>query len=438
VALDLLAIAAATASAAFLRFEVGFLEVTELTEISARAHWTAALVWVVALLFAMTANRLYDPDTLFAGGGEMARVFRSVLEAAAVIPIFVFLTQSFYVSRSWFGMTVVLSLGLVASQRLVLRTWLYRARRAGRHARPVILVSSDDGDETWFVDPTGEFKVVDTVDAQGLEDLVLEAAHRLHSRDTVVVLRARDFSHEDFWRVLVAAGEMGWSTFVHSPVRSVGRDRLTLRDLAGFTVVRVAPPTLTGYRAAAKRLFDISIAAPLSILLVPLYVVIAVAVFVSSGRPVIYRQERTGLRGRTFVMLKFRTMRTDSESQGPTRTTKDDPRRTRIGRFLRRASLDELPQLWNVLKGDMSLVGPRPEHLPFATEFTERFAWYGFRHRIKPGLTGWAQAHGLRGDTSLEDRINFDNWYIENWSIWLDLKIMLLTIREVARGDNAY
>jgi lipopolysaccharide/colanic/teichoic acid biosynthesis glycosyltransferase len=137
-------------------------------------------------------------------------------------------------------------------------------------------------------------------------------------------------------------------------------------------------------------------------------------------------------------MLKVRTMRNDAETEGPRWTTKGDPRRTPIGRFLRRTSLDELPQLWNVLKGDMSLVGPRPERPPFATEFSERFVWYRFRHRIRPGMTGWAQSHGLRGDTPLDARVDFDNWYIENWSIWLDLKIMLFTVRQVIRGDNAY
>jgi lipopolysaccharide/colanic/teichoic acid biosynthesis glycosyltransferase len=137
-------------------------------------------------------------------------------------------------------------------------------------------------------------------------------------------------------------------------------------------------------------------------------------------------------------MLKFRTMRRDAEGDAAQWTTKDDPRRTGVGRFLRRASLDELPQLWNVLKGDMSLVGPRPERPPFVSQFSERFLWYQFRHRIKPGMTGWAQSHGLRGDTPLDDRVEFDNWYIENWSIWLDLKILVLTIRQVIRGDNAY
>ncbi|MGH2809031.1 MAG: sugar transferase [Actinomycetota bacterium] len=439
VGLDAVAIVVATALATFLRFGLRVLEVTELSPITAQSHWTAAIVWVVGLMFALSMNRLYDEDTLFPGGGELARVLRSTLEAAAIIPIFVFVTQSFYVSRSWFAIAVILSLVAITFERLLLRSSLQRARRSGRYRRPAILVASEDPEEDWFVDPTDEFEVAATVDPDGLEMLIRDGGVRSpHRSDTVVVLRARDFSHEDFWRILIAAGEMGWSTFVHSPVRSVGRDRLTLRDMAGHTVVRVAPPTLAGYRAVAKRGFDIVLSLFAGIVLFPLVLVIAITVVMSSGRPMLYRQERVGLKGRTFTMLKFRTMRSDSEAEGPQWTTENDPRRTRVGRFLRRTSLDEIPQLWNILRGQMSLVGPRPERPPFAMEFSEKFMWYRFRHRIRPGLTGWAQSHGLRGDTPLDARVDFDNWYIENWSIWLDLKIILFTVRQVIRGENAY
>ena len=437
VVLDAVAVAAALGLAALLRFGLGFLEVTESSPITARSHWTASVLWGVAVLLAITANRLYDEDTLFLGGGELARVVRSVIEAAAAIPLFVFVTQSFYVSRSWFALTVVFSLLFIAAERLALRGFLRRARASGRHRRPVILVSRAEEDTGWFVDPTGEFEVVDSVDATGFQVLV-EHASPDAARGVVVMLRARDFSHEEFWGVLVRAGQLGWSAFVHSPVRSVGRDRLTLRDLAGHAVVKVAPPTLTGARAVAKRTFDLVLALILLVVLAPVLLVIAIVLLFGSGRPVLYRQERVGQGGRSFSMVKFRTMRADAEPTGAAWTSRDDPRRTGIGRVLRRTSVDELPQLWNVIKGEMSLVGPRPEQAPFATEFGERFPWYPFRHRIKPGITGWAQSHSLRGDSSLDARTEFDNWYIENWSIWLDLKILALTLREIVRGENAY
>ena len=436
VVLDAVAIACAVGLAALLRFSLRFLEVTEQSPLTGRSHWTASGVWAGALLLALIGNRLYDEDTLFAGGGELARVVRSVMEATAVIALFVFVTQSFYVSRSWFGLTVVISVVFIALERVAMRSFVRRARGAGRHRRPVILVSRDETPD-WFVDPTGEFEVVAGVDADGFRSLT-ESEGARGAKGVVVVLRARDFAHDEFWDILVSAGQLGWSTFVHSPVRSVGRDRLTVRDLAGHAVVKVAPPTLTGMKAVSKRAFDVVVSLCLLIVLAPVLLVLAVVLLASSGRPVLYRQERVGAGGKPFSMLKFRSMRQDSESAGPQWTTRDDPRRTGIGRVLRRTSVDELPQLLNVLKGDMSLVGPRPERETFAAEFGERLPWYRFRHRIKPGMTGWAQSNSLRGNTPIDDRVEFDNWYIENWSIWLDLKILLLTIREVFRGENAY
>lgn len=138
-------------------------------------------------------------------------------------------------------------------------------------------------------------------------------------------------------------------------------------------------------------------------------------------------------------MWKFRTMPPDAESEtGPVWTAKEDPRRTRIGRVLRRLSLDELPQLWNVLRGHMSLVGPRPERPVFVGQFNEEVPWYRYRHRIRPGITGLAQAQGLRGNTPLDWRVEADNRYIENWSMSLDVKVLIQTLQEIWRGRNAY
>jgi lipopolysaccharide/colanic/teichoic acid biosynthesis glycosyltransferase len=147
-----------------------------------------------------------------------------------------------------------------------------------------------------------------------------------------------------------------------------------------------------------------------------------------------------GLDGKRFYLFKFRTMRADAEAHGPGWTRPDDPRRTRLGAFLRRTNLDELPQLINVLLGDMSLVGPRPERPIYVEEFRKRIPRYMERHREKAGITGWAQVNGLRGDTSIEERTKYDLWYIENWSVWLDIKIILMTIWQTITGgnENAY
>lgn len=439
---DGLAVVLALAFTALMRFVLGWFEVTEASTPTVRAHAFASVLWTVGLLAAMALNRLYDEDTLFRGGGELSRVVRSVVEASAVLSAFVFLTQSFYVSRSWFALTVVLSTFLVASERLALRRFLQAQRATGKRRRPAILVSRSEGWEEWPFEDEHEFHVVARLEPGTFEDFLsgLEGEGRKAELvGAAVVLRARDFSHDEFWRILLLAGELGWSVFVHSPVRSVGRDRLTVRELAGQTIVKVAPPVLTGPRAVQKRMLDLALSGTLLLLLSPLLIVIALSILLTSGRPVLFKQDRVARGGGTFRMIKFRTMSKEAEADsGPVWTAVDDPRRTPIGRFLRHTSLDELPQLWNVLKGDMSLVGPRPERPSFVEDFKKAMTWYRFRHRMRPGITGWAQSHGLRGNSSLDSRVQFDNWYIENWSTWLDLKILAMTVSEVVRGRNAY
>jgi len=196
---------------------------------------------------------------------------------------------------------------------------------------------------------------------------------------------------------------------------------------------------LHGWSQIVKRAFDLALAAAVLVLLFPVMLGIALAVKLTSPGPILYRQDRMGLDGQRFQMLKFRTMRVNAESgTGPVWASADDTRRTPIGAFLRRFSLDELPQFVNVLRGEMSAVGPRPERPVFVERFRQTVPGYMLRHKVKSGITGWAQVHGLRGNTSLEERIQHDIEYIERWSLWLDLKIIVLTVVRVLFDRNAY
>ena len=178
--------------------------------------------------------------------------------------------------------------------------------------------------------------------------------------------------------------------------------------------------------AMLKRGFDLLVSILGLVLLSPLFLVLAVGVKCSSPGPVLFRQTRVGYKRRPFEMLKFRSLRQNKEEN--TAWTRDsDPRRTKFGSFIRKTSLDELPQLINVLKGEMSLVGPRPELPHFVEQFKETIPYYMVKHQVKPGMTGWAQVNGLRGDTSIEKRIEKDLWYIEHWSPWLDMRILFKT-----------
>jgi exopolysaccharide biosynthesis polyprenyl glycosylphosphotransferase len=197
---------------------------------------------------------------------------------------------------------------------------------------------------------------------------------------------------------------------------------------------------MVGWSSVVKRCFDLVFAGPLVVLLSP--VLIAIAILIrrdSPDAPVLYRQVRMGLDGRLFQILRFRTMIPDAEAgTGPQWTQPNDPRRTRIGRFLRRFNLDELPQLWNVLCGDMSLVGPRPERPELVEQFRRELPAYMLRHKVKAGMTGWAQVHGWRGDTPIENRLQYDMDYVQRWSVRLDLRILGLTLLRSFRDPNAY
>jgi Undecaprenyl-phosphate glucose phosphotransferase len=215
--------------------------------------------------------------------------------------------------------------------------------------------------------------------------------------------------------------------------------RARLEDLDGVPVININEPSLQGVNALVKRAIDIMISsAVLLVLAVPIALIAALVRLTSRG-PAFFRQERMGLDGKSFSIVKFRSMHDEAEKNtGPVWTQRNDPRVTALGKFLRRSNLDELPQLWNVLRGDMSIVGPRPERPHFVEQFKHRIPQYMLRHKVKAGLTGWAQVNGWRGNTAIDKRIEYDLYYIENWSVRLDLKIMWLTIVKGFFHKHAY
>jgi exopolysaccharide biosynthesis polyprenyl glycosylphosphotransferase len=216
--------------------------------------------------------------------------------------------------------------------------------------------------------------------------------------------------------------------------------RLCSEDFDGLPMICLVENPALGWHGVVKRTIDLVAASTLLIGLSPLLVAVGVAIRWSTPRgPVFYRQRRMSIDGRIFTMLKFRTMVPDAEAgSGPRWTTRDDPRRTRLGALLRRTNLDELPQLWNVVRGEMSLVGPRPERPELIQEFRKRVPGYMLRHKVKGGLTGLAQINGFRGQTSLEGRLEQDLLYAQTWSLALDLKILVLTLLRAFRDPNAY
>jgi exopolysaccharide biosynthesis polyprenyl glycosylphosphotransferase len=259
-----------------------------------------------------------------------------------------------------------------------------------------------------------------------------------HAIDEVII-GLPEASHEEILTIISLCERGKVSIKVYPDLFQIMAAQISIGDLGGLPLLTVRDVALRGWRLTLKRAMDLIGSAIGLVLLSPLMLLVAILIKMESPGPVFYTQVRMGLDAKPFWLIKFRSMRADAEAEtGPVWATKDDPRRTRLGAFIRRFSIDELPQLINVLVGEMSLVGPRPERPVFVEQFKRSIPRYMDRHREKAGLTGWAQVNGLRGDTSIAERTKYDLWYIENWSLLLDLKIILKTIVNVFTSKNAY
>jgi exopolysaccharide biosynthesis polyprenyl glycosylphosphotransferase len=267
-----------------------------------------------------------------------------------------------------------------------------------------------------------------------------------------VVIAFSTAPHHVLLRIVRRSRELGLAVSVLPRLFEIESARPAVERLGALPLIDVRSADPKGWQFRAKYAIERGIAAVALVLSAPLFALAAIGIWLTMGRPVLFRQPRVGTDGHQFCMLKLRTMRGDPDEYGEAdidwaleqlgrgevavmeRDSED--RRTALGRFLRRFSLDELPQLWNVLRGDMSLVGPRPERVSYVERFASSVPRYAERHRVRSGITGWAQVNGLRGKTSLDDRVEWDNYYIENWSPWLDLKILFMTVACVLRGRH--
>lgn len=255
-----------------------------------------------------------------------------------------------------------------------------------------------------------------------------------------VVIALPDASHEELLDMIADCESERATVRIFPDVFQIIASEVQMSDMDGLPLLTVRDVAIRGWKLAAKRALDLVVSVGALVFLSPLMLFISLLIKLDSKGPVFYAQERVGLDGKPFYMLKFRSMQEDAEEEtGPVWAKADDPRCTRVGRFLRRTSIDELPQLINVLRGEMSLVGPRPERPVFVEQFRQVLPRYMERHNEKAGLTGWAQVNGLRGDTSIVERTKYDLYYIEHWSLLFDLKIIVRTIVNQFRGDrNAY
>jgi Undecaprenyl-phosphate glucose phosphotransferase len=364
-------------------------------------------------------------------------------------------TGAYQVSQPVWVIFLVLNVTLAFATRELMREILERRWRAGIGLKRILIAGAGDlgrlvADKILEHRELG-YQVVGFVDDRAAGDHLgyrglpllgtLEEAAEITTRESIdhLYVALPPEEHMKMLQLLESTSREMVDVKVVPDLLQVIALRARLEDLDGVPIINVNDVPLQGLNSVIKRLIDIGISgAALLVLALPL-AIIGLVVKLTSRGPVVYRQERMGLDGKSFTIVKFRSMYDDAERDtGPVWTREDDPRVTPVGRFMRRSNLDELPQLWNVLVGDMSLVGPRPERPHFVAQFKHKIPQYMLRHKVKAGLTGWAQVNGWRGNTPLEKRIEYDLYYIENWSVRLDLKIMWLTLLRGFFHKHAY
>ena len=414
----------------------------------------AAGAMAVAVLFPLF--KLYEPQRGVSLTEELRRLVLAWGMLAAITSAVLFATKTgVSFSRVWVGLCLVSGLLATVAARVSIRLVLRSLRRRGRNLRHIAIVGAGTlgrtiaerlAEASWAGfrvvgffddDPATHGTTVagapvlgatdalpDGLDRNGVDQVWIALPLRAEARIREIL----DLLQTETVDVRFVPDIYNFTLLHHS-----------MTEIAGLPVINLTESPLQGANAVIKAIEDFVLSSVILVLASPLLLIIALGVKLSSPGPVLYRQERVTWNGERFTMLKFRTMPVDAEAaSGPVWADRSQARTTPLGAFLRRTSLDELPQFFNVLRGEMSIVGPRPERPEFVERFKQEVPRYMQKHLVKAGITGWAQVNDFRGNTDLRERIRYDLYYIENWSVWFDLRIIVLTLVHVFRSRHAY
>lgn len=416
------------------------------------SYWGILLLTTIIWAIAAEESGLWNVEQLYAPGGKSRKLLEALAFTYAVVMAAGFLYRQASYSRVVIGISAVALFVLATIARIAFRVILEFLRENGRNEVKILVVGTDRfarrvgasllHGEVLPCKVVGFVRLPDQeVAVDGpiyeLDQLpVFTNGHSIH--DVIIALPAARLS--DVQKIAPKLEKLCVPTRVVIDLGEgvILRDRLI--DLGGIHMLDLRPTLAeSGPYLFQKRIFDVAFSMIVLLLTLPFTLLIAMAIKVTSKGPVFFAQDRVGLNGRVFRMLKFRTMRVGSREEGDTRWTSDnDPRRTAMGVLLRKTNLDELPQFLNVIKGDMSIVGPRPERPYFVERFLDEFDRYNARHMFKAGITGWAQVNGWRGDTSIAKRVEYDLYYLRNWSLTFDLQIITMTVVKIFTSKNAY
>ena len=411
-------------------------------------------VLVLVIGAALAINRAYSQSRGRSFIDEAYGLIGGLFVGSILLLAVMSLYRGFSYSRLMVIYVAAVSALLLIAFRAFMRLGLSQLRRRGLGTTRALVVGSGAGAEALInrleMFPEYGYELIGVVD-DNLPDG--EAYHRIPviggSRDLAHLVRRHSVDevflalpqadHRQMLRLIDDCATTRAEIKIVPSLLEVMASGVVADDIDGIPLVGVRRSRLVGANLVFKRVFDLILGVLLLVPGIPLMVILTAAIKLESPGPAVYRQERVGKDGHTFTTYKFRSMVTDAEAgTGPVFASRDDPRITGIGRFLRRTGFDEVPQIWNVLRGDMSLVGPRPERPHFVAQFEQEVSGYSQRHEVRPGITGWAQLNDLRQDTPIEQRTIYDTYYVENWSLTFDLKILVATFVRVFVHRNAY
>ncbi len=456
VVLDAAVIVVSYILAWYLRFASPFSNVGEDVGVLPMGTYFNMLFLIVPGYLLLYYNfNLYTPKRATVHKYEILNIFQANTVGMILLMAGWYLVSQIHFSRGMMAYFYVINIVLMGIERSLIRSLLQYFRDKGYNLKYILLVGYSRAAEEYIRrindNPQWGYVVRGILDDsvprgtlyQGVKVLgeienLLYILPQSSLDEIAITLPLKDYNNLE--HIVDICEKSGVHTKFIPDYNSMFPSRPYTEDLMGLPVINIRYVPLTNtLNWIAKRAVDVVVALVGLVISSPVMLLAAIAVRCTSRGPVIFRQERIGLHNKPFKMYKFRTMevqKPSAEQKGW--TTKDDPRVTKVGKFLRRTSIDELPQLFNIIKGDMSVVGPRPERPQFVEKFKEEIPRYMVKHQVRPGLTGWAQINGYRGDTSIKRRIEYDIFYIENWTMSFDIKIMILTIFKGFINKNAY
>ncbi len=439
----------------YLKFRSGFLSGDSVESVSYGTYMLALIVAVPTMVVLYLACGQYHTNRMKGRRSEISNIITANVIGYLIFNLVLFMARQIDWSRSMIAYFFIINAVTDVIVRLSIGEILKQMRKNGRYIRSILLVGYSRAAEEYIdrvlMNPEWGYKIRGILDDRieaGTEYKGIKVLGRIdnlmiilpenHLDEIAITLGLSQYSRLE--EIVALCEKSGVHTKFIPDYNNIIPTKPYTEDIQGLPVINIRyVPLSNSFPASIKRLGDIVGSILCIAIFSPVMLIFAILIKATSPGPLIFTQERVGRRNKPFMMYKFRSMVVqDISSEKSKWTRRDDPRVTKIGKIMRKTSIDELPQLFNVLKGDMSLVGPRPERPFFVEKFQEEIPRYMIKHQVRPGMTGWAQIHGLRGNTSIRKRIDYDLYYIENWTLGLDIKILVLTVFRGFVNKNAY